>query len=116
MRKEMKLTKLTITAAILSLAIVLTFGTFRCAGAASHNYKPVEGYVPNEETAIAIAVAVWVPIYGKERIEEKKPYKAILKDGIWYVRGSIPQGWTGGVPEAEISKDNGQILRVSHGK
>lgn len=112
----MKFKKLTIAVTILTLAIVSTFGTIRFAEAARHNYKPAEGYVPNEETAIAIAVAVWVPIYGKERIEEKKPYKAILKDGIWYVRGSIPQGWKGGVPEAEITKDNGRILRVSHGK
>src|SRR2546423_10224131 len=27
------------------------------------------GYVPDEQTAIAIAVAVWSPIYGKEKIE-----------------------------------------------
>ena len=27
-----------------------------------HNYKPDERYVPDAETAIAIAVAVWNPI------------------------------------------------------
>lgn len=98
------------------LAVVVPQGVLHAAETGKHNFKPTEGYVPNEETAIAIAVAVWAPIYGKERIEEKKPYKAVLKDGVWYVRGSIPQGWKGGVPEAEISKDNGRILRVSHGK
>lgn len=81
-----------------------------------HNYMPAAGYVPDEETAIAIAVAVWKPIYGKDKIQEKKPYRAALKDGVWYVSGTIPQGWLGGVPEAEISKDSGQIIRVSHGK
>lgn len=83
---------------------------------AKHNYKPAEGYVPDKATAIAIAVAVWVPIYGKENIENKKPFKAILKDGIWYVSGSVPLGWKGGVPEAEVSKDDGRTLRISHGK
>ena len=34
-----------------------------------HVYKPKEGYVPDAETAIAIAVAVWNPIYGKDKIE-----------------------------------------------
>ncbi len=82
-----------------------------------HNYKPKEGYIPNEETAIKIAVAVWIPIYGKEKIEKEKPYKAVLKDGIWYVEGSLEEGFVkGGVAEAEISKDDGHIIRISHGK
>jgi hypothetical protein len=80
------------------------------------NYKPKEGYVADEETAITIAVAVWKPIYGKEKIENEKPYKASLKDSIWTVTGSLPKGWKGGVAEAEISKDDGRILQVIHGK
>lgn len=78
-------------------------------------WKPEEGYVPNEDTAIKIALAVWIPIYGKEHIEGKAPYKAVLKDGIWHVTGSIPLGWKGGVPEAEISKEDGRILKIEHG-
>ena len=81
-----------------------------------HNYKPKEGYIPDAETAIKIALAIWIPIYGKEQIEKEKPYKAILKDGIWYVNGSLPKGWRGGVAEAEITKDNGRIIRISHGE
>ena len=84
-----------------------------------HNYKPKEGYVPDEKTAIRIAVAVWIPIYGEKNIEGEKPYHAKLqKDkGIWTVEGSLPSGnVVGGVAEAEIAKDDGRILRVSHGK
>lgn len=81
-----------------------------------HNYKPKEGYVPDEETAIRIAVSVWIPIYGKEQIESEKPYYATLSNGIWSVSGSLPKGWIGGVAEAEISKDDGKIIRISHGK
>lgn len=81
-----------------------------------HNYKLEQGYVPNEETAITIAVAIWIPIYGKEEIESEKPYKAVLKDEIWYVTGSLPEGWLGGVAEAEIAKDDGRVLRISHGE
>jgi hypothetical protein len=106
----------TIIMIVMLLAEVVPRGVLHAAETGKHSFKPTEGYVPDETTAIAIAVAVWLPIYGKERIEEKKPYKAILKDGIWYVRGSIPAGWKGGVPEAELSKDNGRILRISHGK
>ncbi|MBU1105339.1 MAG: YbbC/YhhH family protein [Candidatus Riflebacteria bacterium] len=83
-----------------------------------HNYKPKEGYVPDAETAIAIAVAVWKPIYGKDKIENEKPYQAILASGVWTVESSLPgQGrMVGGVAVAEIAKDDGRILRVSHGK
>ncbi|MEI7481770.1 MAG: YbbC/YhhH family protein [Elusimicrobiota bacterium] len=82
-----------------------------------HNYKPKQGYVPNAETAIAIAVAVWIPIYGKDTIEKEKPYQAVLKKDVWLISGSLPEkNMIGGVAEAEISKENGRILRISHGK
>jgi hypothetical protein len=82
-----------------------------------HNVVPAGGYVPDEETAILIAVAVWNPIYGKETILKEKPFKARLENGIWYVSGSLPKGWVkGGVAVAEIVKSDGRIIRVSHGK
>ena len=82
-----------------------------------HNYKPKTGYVPNAETAIKIAVAVWESIYGEERIASEKPYKATLVNGVWVVQGSLREEHTlGGVAVAEISKDDGRVLRVSHGK
>src|SRR5712692_447266 len=82
-----------------------------------HNYKPPEGYVPDAATAIKIAIAVWEPIYGQERISQQKPITAVLVNGIWTVEGSLPkQHALGGVAVAEISKEDGRILRVSHGK
>ena|GEM_PF-826756 len=80
-----------------------------------HHFIPKEGFVPNEETAIRIAEAVWLPIYGKS-IYEERPFKAELANGVWYVTGSLPEGWLGGVAEAEINKVDGKILRVSHGE
>ncbi|OFW86393.1 MAG: hypothetical protein A2794_01455 [Alphaproteobacteria bacterium RIFCSPHIGHO2_01_FULL_40_8] len=94
----------------------VTFTVPKSEAKKKHNYKPQEGYVPDEETAIKIAVAVWIPIYGKDEIEKEKPYKATLKDGIWHVTGFLPEGWLGGVAEAEIAKDDGRIIRISHGK
>ena len=81
-----------------------------------HNYKPKDGYVPDEKTAIRIAVAVWIPIYGEKQIEGEKPYHAKLDKGIWTVEGSLPEGTLGGTAIAEIAKDDGRILRVSHEK
>ena len=81
-----------------------------------HNYKPPQGYVPDAETAIRIALAVWEPIYGRKQIDSEKPYRATLKNGVWTVEGSLPPGWFGGVAIAEISASDGTILRISHGK
>ena len=99
----------------ITLSYISLFVTF-ALGASQHNYKPKDGYVPNAETAIKIAVAVWIPIYGQVQIDGEKPYKARLEKGVWYVDGSLPEGYIGGVATAEIQKDDGKIIRVSHGK
>lgn len=82
---------------------------------AGYSYKPKYGYVADEETAVKIAEAILTPIYGKEAIEEEKPFTAKLKEGVWIVSGTLNAD-KGGVAEVEISKNNGVILRVSHGK
>jgi hypothetical protein len=74
-----------------------------------------DGYVPNKETAIKIAEAIWLPIYG-ENVLKEKPYRAELKEGkIWIVAGTLHEEY-GGVAYAEISKKNGCILKVYHTK
>lgn len=100
------------------LTIFLSFALLLSVSAAADqsSYKPKQGYVPDEQTAIAIAVAVWIPIYGRQQIENEKPYRASLNDGIWTVTGSLPKGFKGGTAEARISKDTGCILGVIHYK
>ena len=68
------------------------------------------------DEAIRIAVAVWEPIYGEQQIAKQKPYKATLTNGVWTVEGSLPGAMVGGVAVAEIMKEDGRILRVSHGR
>ena len=101
-----------ITVSIAALSTILAFA----AEAAKHNFKPKDGYVPDANTAIKIAVAVWEPIYGADKIAGEKPYRAKLNKGVWVVEGSLPEGWSGGVAVAEIAKNDGRIMRVSHGK
>jgi hypothetical protein len=79
-------------------------------------YKPPKGYVPEAATAIRIAEAVWIPIYGEETLKDEKPFKAHLVNGVWIVRGTLPEGMLGGTAYAEISKETGQILNVTHFK
>lgn len=73
------------------------------------------GYVPNKETAIKIAEAIWLPIYGEE-INNHKPFKADLVDNkIWRVTGTVYTE-KGGAPVVEIQKSDCKILCVYHGK
>ena len=101
-----------IAISIATLAAAIGFA----AETAKHNFKPKDGYVPDAKTAIKIAVAVWEPIYGADKIADEKPYHAQLTNGTWIVEGSLPKGMLGGVAIAEIAKDDGRILRVSHGQ
>ncbi|BBA33261.1 uncharacterized protein sS8_1301 [Methylocaldum marinum] len=100
----------------LIIAIVLLLFAPVAYSQPPHNFKPAQGYVPDAGTAIKIAIAVWEPIYGQEQISQQKPYKAALVNGIWIVEGSLQTNTLGGVAVAEIAKDDGRILRVSHGQ
>ena len=99
-----------------SLALLASSMTIAFAGDSKHTYMPPGGYVPDSRTAIKIAVAVWEPIYGAAQIAREKPYHATLCDGVWTVTGSLPGRTLGGVAIAEISRQDGRILRVSHTK
>ncbi len=100
-----------------TLATAIALACAACASAPPpHTFRPAAGYVPDAATAIRIAVAVWEPIYGRDTIAGEAPYVATLKDGAWHVEGSLPAGWVGGTAVADISKADGTILRVSHGR
>jgi hypothetical protein len=100
----------------LLLLILFAAVNAQAADVPKHRVEPKDGLVPNAETAISIAVAVWTPIYGASKLEQERPFVATLKNGVWYVEGSLPKDWVGGVAEAEISKKDARVLRISHGK
>jgi hypothetical protein len=81
------------------------------------NPGATNGYVPDAATAIRIAVAVWEPIYGEEKIAAEKPYRAkLLTNAVWKVEGSLPENTFGGIATALIDKEDGRILKVYHTK
>ncbi|MBZ5535620.1 MAG: hypothetical protein LAO31_06660 [Acidobacteriia bacterium] len=75
--------------------------------------RPLQGFVPDKETAVRIAEAVWIGLYGQKGIELRKPYKAELDKGVWTVTGTCLDEGTPRVPMARISKWDGAILRVT---
>jgi NTF2 fold immunity protein len=101
---------------VLIWAILIIILTASLCFAGEHSFVPKNGFVPDEKTAIAIAEAVWAPIYGEKKIANEKPFKAKLKDGTWTVEGSLPKLTVGGVAVARISQKDGCILSIGHGK
>ncbi len=88
--------------------------------ALGQGYKPSAGYVPDSTTAIKIAEAVLVPVYGRKQIDSELPLHAQLKDDEWTVTGTLhcPDGkggvtsmCFGGVAVVQIS-----ILSMTHYK
>jgi hypothetical protein len=114
----------------ISFAKILLTVTFAAAGyvyagtgsdalketASTPGFLPKAGIVPDAQTAIAIAVAVWNPVYGEKEIASEKPYQAVLTNRRWTVTGSVPNGWVGGVATAVIDKRDGRVIKIYHTK
>ncbi len=81
-----------------------------------HNVLSFREAVPCAETAIHIALAVWLPVYGGRRLAGQEPFEAIRHGEFWFVCGTLPPRWLGGVAEALIRASNGEVLNVSHGR
>ncbi len=81
-----------------------------------HDVRKLREMVSSKETAIALAITVWIPIYGKEKIEKEAPYQVIRVDDCWVVTGSLEKGWKGGTAQAVINAADGCFLNVTHGK
>jgi hypothetical protein len=107
------------TLAACSLVLVMM------TSAIGQGYKPPAGYVPDSATAVRIAEAVLIPIYGEKQIESEKPFTARLEGGAWIVGGTLrcPDGkggsatqCDGGVAVVKILKTDGRVLYMTHGK
>lgn len=84
-------------------------------------------FVPDSETAITIAEAALIPVYGKKKIESERPFRATLKDDVWTVAGTLycrdgkPQTdktptCVGGVAVVQISRIDAHIVSMTHHK
>lgn len=81
----------------------------------SNTVKRDQGYVPDAKTAVAVAEAILVPIYG-EKVLGQRPFIARLKKDEWRVHGSLPEGTLGGTAVIFIKKKNGAVTYINHTK
>lgn len=78
------------------------------------SYKPRTGFIPDAATAVRVAEAILIPIYGEQNIIAERPFKATLKGSIWTVVGTLPSHLTGGTAIVKLSKADGRVLFVVH--
>lgn len=78
--------------------------------------EPGDGFVPDAETAVRVAEAILGRIFGEDILAPQRPFRVMLRDGRWIIKGSIPEHALGGVAHIEISQGDGRILRVAHGE
>ncbi len=82
--------------------------------------------VPDAATAVSIGEKALAKIYGKQKIDAEKPFRATLSHGIWRIYGTlyckdvngnvITDACVGGVAIADIRERDGKVLRTTHEK
>ena len=81
------------------------------------SYEPFYNtLIKDSQTAIAVVEPILFKIYGKKNIISERPYECYLIDDYWYISGTLPKGWDGGVFEIIISAKDGKIIKLIHGK
>jgi len=91
------------------------------AVAQAQSSAPKEGFVPDSSTAVKIAEAVLIPVYGKEEVESGSAFKATVETkGVWTIGWALACPETkaatclGGAAEVKLRKADGRILKVIH--
>lgn len=105
------------------VAAALLIGSFVVTAASQTaqegSFRPTDGFVPNSDTAVKIAEAVLIPVYGEATIKRERPLTATRKGNVWTVAGTLNCGapqCLGGTAVVKISKTSGEILFMTHYK
>jgi hypothetical protein len=77
---------------------------------------PSAGIVPDADTAKAIALAIAIPIWGKDKVTSELPLRAALTGNVWTVIGNphLHSSETGGELIIQLDKKDGAVLSFLH--
>jgi hypothetical protein len=106
----------------LLLLLMVVGDSDQSSSAEPRGFVPRSGFVPDAATALKIAEAVLIPVYGEAVVHSERPFKAVLKGDAWIVTGSVPCDGPpgavclGGESDVRISKKTAQILFMTHYK
>ena len=87
---------------------------FLAAASFGQDAIPKKGYVPDSATAVKVAEAVLIPVYGQDKIESQRPFTAKLKDDVWTVSGTVHS--TQGQPPFDVFPYQCGVLQVRTSK
>jgi hypothetical protein len=111
------------------VCVLLILGTVLppCAVGQKSNQR-AEIRISDTTAAISVAEPALVKVYGKRQIDDEKPLKAMLQNGVWHVYGTLccsdgngkhtcEEGrCVGGVALVKVRQKDGKILSITHGK
>ena len=72
--------------------------------------------IKDSSTAINVAEPILFSIYGKENIENQKPYESYLIENYWVIAGTLPEDSVGGTFLIIIDARNSKVLKITHEK
>lgn len=73
--------------------------------------------ISTPQMAFEYAEMVLKSVYGEKQVAFEYPFSIELVNKCWwYISGSLPKGYLGGVAYITISKRNGQIVTLYHEK
>ena len=75
-----------------------------------------ENLIKDSATAVAIAEPILFNTYGREEILDQRPYEVYLIDSLWYLMGTIPDGYKGGGFEIIINSTDARVMSLRHYK
>jgi hypothetical protein len=100
---------------LLTLALVAALLSVPLSAQSTGGYRPQNGFVPNEETALKIATAVLLPVYGDKLILSPGAFRVSLKKDFWTVQGHLnckaPE-CAGDTVEVEVARYGGAIVSI----
>jgi hypothetical protein len=77
------------------------------------SFRPSNGYVPDQKTAIQVAKAILISVYGEVTVKNEEPFTASLEGTIWTVKGAV-RPYPSGNAEIKLSKNDGAVLFLTH--
>lgn len=109
-------TMLIINAAAIAIVWFASTGCSTCSKK-QINYYPTGNVVTTEKEAVEIGKAIFSARFGPCILELEAPIYAVLRDGIWDVRGTFNENKAkGGVAQMLLSSTNAEVLMLGHSK
>ncbi|WP_036879379.1 NTF2 fold immunity protein [Xylanibacter oryzae] len=79
-------------------------------------YSNQDGIIPDAKSAVDIAKII-LNYYYDGTFNNEKPFNVeLVNNRVWYIYGSLPKGYYGGVAQISIQKSDGKVLGIFHDK